>query len=494
MQDENRFLKINFEEPNNSLNQNTMDAVHVLFYSEKNLLLSHFFQEDNTLSSFLKKNITINTSNYVIVRSEKGTFLLVRRKLQKDKGFTDNYLEELGGNIYNSLKCIGHSNVKVYEDDTDINLRIALGILLSSYNFSNYKKNKSEEKNTLNNVIFLCMEPKIIEEKYNDMVNIAKGVFTARDLVWEPPNILFPESFAHQCTQLQKIGVEVTVYDETELKKMGMEALLAVGRGSRKSSRVVVMKWLGGNSDNSIMSFIGKGVCFDSGGLSLKPPKSMEDMKWDMGGAATVTGLMETVASSKLKANIVGVIGLVENMPDGDAQRPGDVVKSVSGQTIEVLNTDAEGRLVLADLLSWTEKNIKPEFMINLATLTGAIIMALGNVRAGLFSNDKMIAKSIFNAGEKSGEKVWELPLDDEYDQLIKTEIADMKNIGGPGAGSITAACFLKRHVEKTPWAHIDIAGVTWKSKSSPTIPSGGIGWGVKMLYQLIKDRQKNLN
>jgi len=400
----------------------------------------------------------------------------------------------LGGNIYNSLKSIGYSNVRIHEYEANINLRIALGILLSSYKFSNYKKNKSKEKNTLNKVTFVCLESKFIAKKYNEMINIAKGVFTARDLVWEPPNLLFPESFAHQCTQLQKIGVEVTVYDEAKLKKMGMEALLAVGRGSRKSSRVVVMKWLGENSDNTTMSFIGKGVCFDSGGLSLKPPKSMEDMKWDMGGAATVTGLMETIASSKLKANVVGVIGLVENMPDGDAQRPGDVVKSVSGQTIEVLNTDAEGRLVLADLLSWTEKNIKPEFMINLATLTGAIIMALGNVRAGLFSNDKMIAKSIFNAGEKSGEKVWELPLDDEYDQLIKTEIADMKNIGGPGAGSITAACFLKRHVEKTPWAHLDIAGVTWKNKSSPTIPSGGIGWGVKMLYQLIKDRQKTLH
>ena len=430
----------------------------------------------------------------MIVRSEKGTFLLVRRKLQKERGFTDNYLEELGGNIYNSLKSIGYSNVRIHEYEANINLRIALGILLGSYKFSNYKKNKSKEKNTLNKVSFVCLESKVIAKKYNEMINIAKGVFTARDLVWEPPNLLFPESFAHQCNQLQKIGVEVIVYDEAKLKKMGMEALLAVGRGSRKSSRVVVMKWLGGNSDNTTMSFIGKGVCFDSGGLSLKPPKSMEDMKWDMGGAATVTGLMETIASSKLKANVVGVIGLVENMPDGDAQRPGDVVKSVSGQTIEVLNTDAEGRLVLADLLSWTEKNIKPEFIINLATLTGAIIMALGNVRAGLFSNDKMIAKSIFNAGEKSGEKVWELPLDDEYDQLIKTEIADMKNIGGPGAGSITAACFLKRHVEKTPWAHLDIAGVTWKNKSSPTIPFGGVGWGVKMLYQLIKDRQKNLH
>ena len=493
MQDEKRFLKINFEELDNSLNQNRIDSVHVLLYSEKNLLLSQFFEKDKVLSSFLKKNITINPSNYVIVRSEKGTFLLVRRKLQKEIGFTDNYLEELGGNIYNSLKSIGYSNVRIHEYEANINLRIALGILLSSYKFSNYKKNKSIEKNTLNKVTFVCLESKVIAKNYNEMINIAKGVFTARDLVWEPPNLLFPESFAYQCTQLQKIGVEVTVYDEAKLKKMGMEALLAVGRGSRKSSRVVVMKWLGKKSDNTTMSFIGKGVCFDSGGLSLKPPKSMEDMKWDMGGAATVTGLMETIASSKLKANVVGVIGLVENMPDGDAQRPGDVVKSVSGQTIEVLNTDAEGRLVLADLLSWTEKNIKPEFMINLATLTGAIIMALGNVRAGLFSNDKMIAKSIFNAGEKSGEKVWELPLDDEYDHLLKTEIADMKNIGGSGAGSITAACFLKRHVEKTPWAHLDIAGVTWKNKSSPTIPSGGIGWGVKMLYQLIKDRQKNL-
>ena len=212
----------------------------------------------------------------------------------------------------------------------------------------------------------------------------------------------------------------------------------------------------------------------------------MEDMKWDMGGAATVTGLIEAAALSKLKNNIVGVIGLVENMPDGDAQRPGDVVKSFSGQTIEVLNTEAEGRLVLADILSWTEKKFKPKFMINLATLTGAIIVSLGHVRAGMFSNNKEISDSIFKAGEVTGEKVWEMPMDEEYDNLIKTEIADMKNIGGPGAGSITAGCFLKRHVEKTPWAHIDIAGVTWNNKSSPSIPYGGVGWGVKMLFHLI--------
>jgi leucyl aminopeptidase len=433
----------------------------------------------------------MNSSNFVTVRSEKGTFFLIRRKLENDDGFTDNYLEEIGGNIYNSLKSIGYKNVKIYEDLVSANLRFGLGILLSSYKFKNYKKIVPQNNDTLNKVIFVCQGAKQASNKFQEMLQIAKGVFTARDLVWQPPNILYPDSFAQQCTKLKKIGIKVTVFNESDLKKLGMDALLAVGRGSRKSSKVVIMEWLGGKSNAPKMSFIGKGVCFDSGGLSLKPPKSMEDMKWDMGGAATVTGLMESVASAKLQVNVVGVIGLVENMPDGDAQRPGDVVKSMSGQTIEVLNTDAEGRLVLADLLHWTEKNIKPEFMINLATLTGAMIVALGNVRAGLFSNDKNIADAIYSAGEKSGEKVWEFPLDDEYDQLIKTEIADMKNIGGPGAGSITAACFLQRHVDKTPWAHLDIAGVTWKNKSSPTIPFGGVGWGVKMLYQLIKDYKK---
>ena len=339
----------------------------------------------------------------------------------------------------------------------------------------------------IKNVIFVCDEPKKHSQNIQEIRNIANGVFTARDLVWQPPNILYPSSFADECKKLKKIGVKVTIYNEKQLEKLGMEALLAVGRGSRKDSRVVVMEWSGAKKVTSPMAFVGKGVCFDSGGLSLKPSKSMEDMKWDMGGAATVTGLIEAAALSKIKQNLIGVIGLVENMPDGDAQRPGDVVKSLSGQTIEVLNTDAEGRLVLADILSWTEKKYKPKFMIDLATLTGAMIVALGNTRAGLFSNNKDVSKAIFDAGEITGEKVWEMPMDDDYDQLIKTEIADMKNIGGAGAGSITAACFLKRHVKKTPWAHLDIAGVTWKNKSSPSVPSGGVGWGVKMLYHLVK-------
>ena len=335
--------------------------------------------------------------------------------------------------------------------------------------------------------MFVCNEPNKNSNKITDIQNLAKGVFTARDLVWQPPNILYPSSFADECKKLKKIGVKVTIYNEKQLQKIGMDALLAVGRGSRKDSQVVVMEWSGGKKEQKPMAFIGKGVCFDSGGLSLKPAKSMEDMKWDMGGAATVSGLIEAISRNKIKKNVVGVIGLVENMPDGDAQRPGDVVKSYSGQSIEVLNTDAEGRLVLADILSWTEKKYKPKFMINFATLTGAMIVALGNIRAGLFSNDKEISESIFNSGEITGEKVWAMPLDDDYDQLIKTEIADMKNIGGPGAGSITAGCFLKRHIENTPWAHIDIAGVTWQNKSTPSIPSGGGGWGVKMLYHFIK-------
>ena len=480
-----RFMKFNSEKPNTNLKFKD-NEINILFYSEKNILLSDNFNFHKDLLNFFKKIIINEASNIILVRSEKGYFLLVKRKtLEKD--LTYKYIEELGGKIYNKVKSLGLSHAKVYENNILINERVALGIILSSYKFENYKKNKLKQITNLKNIIFVCSDPNKNLKKISEIQNLAKGVYTARDLVWQPPNILFPTSFANECKKLKKIGVKVTIYNEEQLKKIGMEALLAVGRGSRKDSQVVVMEWLGGKKEVKPMAFVGKGVCFDSGGLSLKPAKSMEDMKWDMGGAATVTGIIEAAALSKLKYNLIGVIGLVENMPDGDAQRPGDVVKSFSGQTIEVLNTDAEGRLVLADILSWTEKKYKPKFIINFATLTGAMIVALGNIRAGLFSNNKEVSQAIFNSGEITGEKVWEMPLDDDYDQLIKTEIADMKNIGGPGAGSITAGCFLKRHIEKTPWAHLDIAGVTWQNKSTPSIPSGGVGWGVRMLYHLIK-------
>ena len=485
MLNDKRFIKFKSEKQRDSIKLKD-NEINVLFYSEKNILLSENFNSQKDLLNLFKKIINNDSSNTILVRSEKGNFLLVKRKTL-DKDLTYKYLEELGGRIYNKIKPLGSSQAKIYENNISINERLALGILLSSYKFENYKKNKIKQITNLKNVVFVCNEPNKNLNKISEIQNLAKGVFTARDLVWQPPNILYPSSFADECKKLKKIGVKVTIYNEKQLQKIGMDALLAVGRGSRKDSQVVVMEWSGGKKDNKPMAFIGKGVCFDSGGLSLKPAKSMEDMKWDMGGAATVTGIIEAAALSKLKYNLIGVIGLVENMPDGDAQRPGDVVKSYSGQTIEVLNTDAEGRLVLADILSWTEKKYKPKFMINFATLTGAMIVALGNIRAGLFSNDKEISEAIFNSGEITGEKVWAMPLDDDYDQLIKTEIADMKNIGGPGAGSITAGCFLKRHIEKTPWAHLDIAGVTWQNKSTPSIPSGGVGWGVRMLYHLIK-------
>ena len=485
MLNDKRFIKFKSEKLSDIIKLKD-NEINVLFYSEKNILLSENFNSQKDLLNLFKKIINDDSSNTILVRSEKGNFLLVKRKTL-DKDLTYKYLEELGGRIYNKIKSLGSSQAKIYENNISINERLALGILLSSYKFENYKKNKIKQITNLKNVVFVCNEPNKNLNKISEIQNLAKGVFTARDLVWQPPNILYPSSFADECKKLKKIGVKVTIYNEKQLQKIGMDALLAVGRGSRKDSQVVVMEWSGGKKDNKPMAFIGKGVCFDSGGLSLKPAKSMEDMKWDMGGAATVTGIIEAAALSKLKYNLIGVIGLVENMPDGDAQRPGDVVKSYSGQTIEVLNTDAEGRLVLADILSWTEKKYKPKFMINFATLTGAMIVALGNIRAGLFSNDKEISEAIFNSGEITGEKVWAMPLDDDYDQLIKTEIADMKNIGGPGAGSITAGCFLKRHIEKTPWAHLDIAGVTWQNKSTPSIPSGGVGWGVRMLYHLIK-------
>ena len=481
-----RFLKFTYEKNNIKTKFTTNNVIHVLFYSENNLLLSKVLEKDKDLLNFFNKTIINKSASTFLVRAEKGNFLLIRRKTKIDD-LKQKYLQDLGGAIFNKIKSIGCSEVKFYEDNSKILEQLCLGVLLSSYKFDNYKMVKSKEINDLKKITVVTEQNENFSKMFEEIKNLAQGVFRARDLVWQPPNILYPSTFADECKKLKKIGLKVNVYNEQQLDKMGMSALLAVGRGSRKDSKVVVMEWLGGKKNTPPMAFIGKGVCFDSGGLSLKPPKSMEDMKWDMGGAATVTGLLETVALSKLKFNVIGVLGLVENMPDGDAQRPGDVVKSVSGQTIEVLNTDAEGRLVLADLLSWTEKKYKPKFMINLATLTGAMIVALGNIRAGLFSNDKKISKAIFDAGESTGEKVWAMPLDDDYDQLIKTEIADMKNIGGPGAGSITAACFLKRHVEKTPWANLDIAGVTWKNKSTPSIPYGGVGWGVRMLYHMIK-------
>ena len=306
-----------------------------------------------------------------------------------------------------------------------------------------------------------------------------------------PANILNPYNFTKQISVLAKDGLKVEILNENQLKKLGMNALLGVGQGSANKSYVAIMSWKGSKKKNDKpLAFIGKGVCFDTGGISLKPAKFMEEMKYDMAGAGTVVGLMKTLAKRKAKINAVGVVGLVENMADGNAQRPGDVVKSYSGKTIEIFNTDAEGRLVLADILSYTKKRFNPKFMINLATLTGAIIIALGNEYAGLFSNNDKLSDQLYKSGKIDNEKVWRLPLSKEFDKLMNSQIADVQNINyAGGAQSITAAQFLQRFILKgTPWAHLDIAGMAWTKKSNDITPSGATGYGVKLLNRLVQE------
>jgi leucyl aminopeptidase len=317
-------------------------------------------------------------------------------------------------------------------------------------------------------------------------------VFFTRDLVSEPANVLYPETLARQAKSLTNLGVAVEVLDDKRMKRLGMGALLGVAQGSVRPPRLVIMRWKGAPKagDKRLVAFVGKGVTFDTGGISIKPSSGMGDMKWDMGGAGVVIGVMKALAGRKAKVNAVGVIGLVENMPSGSAQRPGDIVTSMSGQTIEVLNTDAEGRLVLADGLWYCQDRFKPKVMVDLATLTGAVIVALGHEYAGLFSNDDKIADALIAAGKAVGEGLWRLPLAEAYDKELNCDIADMKNITGTrGAGSVTAAQFLQRFVNEVPWAHLDIAGITWSKKDAPTVPKGGTGFGVRLLDRFVRDQ-----
>src|SRR5215470_8645454 len=347
---------------------------------------------------------------------------------------------------------------------------LALGARLRSYSFDLYKTKRKEDEEQGPKRIelnFACSNPASAEKAWTRRAAIADGVVFARDLVNEPGNVLFPGEFARRASGLTKLGVAVEVLDVAAMRKLGMGALLGVGQGSAHEAKLVVMRWKGGKRGADPVAFIGKGVCFDSGGLSIKPAQNMEDMKGDMAGAACVVGLVHALAARKAKVNAVGAIGLVENMPDGKAQRPGDIVKTMSGQTIEIINTDAEGRLVLADLLWHVQSKYKPQAMIDLATLTGAIIVALGTLHAGLFSNDDILAEQLAKAGEETGERVWRMPLAPEYDKLIDSQFADMKNTGGRYGGSITAAQFLQRFVDGTPWAHLDIAGTGMNSPQS---------------------------
>ena len=365
-----------------------------------------------------------------------------------------------------------------------------LGLRLRSYTFEHYKTTlKNKEKKQKNCKITVQMEdPKAGEALVQRAGSLAEAVVLARDLVNEPANVLGTKEFVKEVEKLEKIGVEVEILDEKAMKKLGMGALLGVARGSKRPPYLAIMQWHGGKAKERPLAFVGKGVVFDSGGISLKSASGMEGMKGDMGGAAAVTGLLKAVATRKAKANVVGVIGLVENMPDANAQHPGDIVTSMSGQTIEVINTDAEGRLVLADALWYTKDRFNPEFMVDLATLTGAIMVALGNDHAGLFSNHDNLAQNLLNAGVATGEKLWRMPLNEAYDKLVDSKVADMRNSCGRYAGAITAAQFLQRFVGGTPWAHLDIAGTAMDAPANEYNQSWGSGFGVRLLDRLIRD------
>ncbi|PZQ18063.1 MAG: leucyl aminopeptidase [Ancylobacter novellus] len=401
----------------------------------------------------------------------------------------------LGGQIRGKLPSSAE-NVVVLLDaaghvcDADAAADLALGLRLRNYSFDTYKtKKKDDEPTPLSRVTIAVEDESAAKKAWKVKEGLAEGVEIARTLVNEPPNVLTPTEFARRAGDLSKLGVAVEVMGEKDLKKAGFGALLAVGQGSEQESRVVVMKWMGAkDKDAQPLAFIGKGVIFDTGGISIKPGASMEDMKGDMAGAACVVGLMHALASRKAKVNVIGAIGCVENMPDGKAYRPGDILTSLSGQTIEVINTDAEGRLVLADVLWHVQQTYKPKFMIDLATLTGAILIALGVDNAGLFASDDELADNILKAGKETGETLWRMPLGPEYDKLIDSKFADMKQTGGRHGGSITAAQFLKRHVNGTPWAHLDIAGTGMGSPASDINRSWGSGWGVRLLDRLVKD------
>lgn len=398
----------------------------------------------------------------------------------------------MGGKVFAKLPA-GRSASVLFDipgADAAAAADFALGLSLKAYAFDKYKTKKKDDDSGLPGPVTVHLTDFAAAKKQGKARDgLLDGIVIARDLVNEPPNVLTPTEFARRAGQLEKLGVEIEVLGEKELRKIGMRALLGVGQGSAEDSQVVIMRWNGAKSaKEQPVAFIGKGVVFDSGGISIKPAQGMEDMKGDMAGAACVVGLMHALAARKAKCNVIGAIGLVENMPDGKAQRPGDIVTSLSGQTIEIINTDAEGRLVLADVLWYVQDRFKPKFMVNLATLTGAILVALGQEYAGLFSNNDELAQRLYDSGKATGEKVWRLPMGPEYDKIIDSRFADVKNSGGRYGGSITAAQFLQRFVNGVPWAHLDIAGTGMGAPNSDLSRSWGPGWGVRLLDRLVRD------
>ena len=480
-------IKINYSKKTNG----TANGNLVLFVDEKfningvkKYLSNSEFSYINDLlkTSDLKKNLFV----FELTSKKKIVFISIKKDL---KNFD---IENLGAEFYRRVNYGKNTEYTVNSDSVIGKHENFIGHFLHGLKLKSYKFNKYKTKNEkrLISINILGNKNKTTSQNQLKFKALEEGTFYARDLVSEPGNILHPDEYAKRLNSLKRDGLKVNIYDEKKLKKMGMNALLGVGMGSIRGSYLVTMEWNGSKNNSKPLAFVGKGVTFDTGGYSLKPARFMEDMTYDMAGSAAVVGLMKSLALRKAKVNAVGVVGLVENMVSGDAQRPGDIVKSYSGKTIEVLNTDAEGRLVLADALTFTEKKFKPKFMVDLATLTGAIIVSLGSEYAGLFSNDDKLSKQILSAGEKVEEKLWRMPLHKNYDKLMNSKNADMQNINYVGgAGSTTAAQFLQRFIlNKTPWAHLDIAGMAFSKYGGALNSGGATGFGVRLLNKLIEE------
>ena len=471
-------------------------------FSKKEISNLVLFVDEKFTISTLKKHILNLEYSYIfdLIKAKNKKKKIVTFDINSKKKIilvsfkeklTNSDIENLGAKFYDLFKDFKSQNFSINTDTLPNKHKNCVGyflhgIKLKSYHFDKYKTKKDIKK------FSLSLYGKNLPSK-KDQIKfgaIEKGSFYTRDLVSEPGNVLHPDEYARRLNSLKKDGLKINIYDEKKLKKLGMNTLLGVGQGSIRGSYLVTLEWNGLKNNSKPLAFVGKGVCFDTGGISLKPAKFMEDMTYDMAGSAVVVGLMKSLALRKAKINAVGVVGLVENMPGGNAQRPGDIVKSYSGKTVEILNTDAEGRLVLADALTYTEKKFKPKFIIDLATLTGAIIVSLGSEYAGLFSNDDKLSKQLINAGEEVEEKVWRMPLNKNFDKLINSKNADMQNINYVGgAGSTTAAQFLQRFIlNNTPWAHLDIAGMAFSKYGGALNSSGATGYGVRLLNKLIEE------
>ncbi len=482
-------LKINYFDRQNGISKNT--AVFVSKESRISDFKGLFSEKINQkLSYFLDKNNKKDKSKIFSINLEYDQKILIIYVANKNTSKED---EALGARFFDYVKNNEIDNVSIAgSNSSSIKSRLKFdeflhGAELKSYNFNIYKTKKNKKIINFN----ILKSKNVINQKNKAKLNaVLQGVNYTKDLVSEPGNVLHPDEYSKRLIKLRKLGLKVTVFDQKKLKKMGCNALLGVGQGSIRGSYLVTIEWKGSKSKSKPLAFVGKGVCFDTGGYSLKPARFMEDMTYDMAGSAAVVGLMKTLALRKAKINAVGVVGLVENMVSGNAQRPGDIVKSYSGKTIEVLNTDAEGRLVLADALTYTEKKFKPKLIVDLATLTGAIIVSLGSEYAGLFSNNDKLSNELIKAGEKIDEKLWRLPLHKNYDKLMDSKNADMQNINYVGgAGSTTAAQFLQRFIlNKTPWAHLDIAGMAFSKYAGALNSGGATGYGVRLLNKFVED------